>query len=1630
MGTGPDLAPGWKWEHEDRAWSSRRQSFSARDKQQNSFQLGEESSPGALTAQLRLSLKNLNPNNLAELAALGEERNGEMFFSGLLNFGQRLQDQGKAEAAAEVYAAILHRLPDGGVRQSAEARLNALLGTGNAGLRAEVLLRNFAQSATSYQTIVPMIAGSAVYQVTRVSTLGRLGSSARATWFTRGFGARLTAATAGMALEVPVFSLGRRGLMALGGENFLWDGVSVGKDLLGATITLGALKIFGHVGNQAVHKVRARGAIRELPLQFIPQAAMFSGLMAAHRLEEGVGLRPHVDGATAATDALATMVSLGVGSHLGKRILGGNFSRFQSELELRARHQSPSSENFSSLQRTPIFSAVGTRSANDSWRMPRGGESPRDPNKNPNVLMSTNNDEGGGKGPIDELFRSAKAGKEADVVKLAKLAEKDLGALDRLLELARTRDNVMAVDLARDLDVKAHGVDLEKMPLGMLPRLQAMIALENRSAFHILLRAAIAPGIREEVQLLSIRHLGKAAHDKRRVVVEFLEAQDADELYSRALHSANLDGSVLLFLLADSNHVSALKYLAMAAKRNEFAARLLRELRPEHLAAAQALQGEPNLRLIPQEEPGGLTANRTASTQRGNTIQELVRIARKSVGEPLEEALTVLALMARANLAPGWALYELATSGPSTTQQAAQKIVLALPLNELRLKAGRSEETRNFLYSVGNMGHPEAFPLLMEAALEAASREAWAIWQLKDLGDKDHPGAPEALRNLEVEHWAELAKKPEEVGAPAILRLLAENSNGNALVALYQAAKSNTAAKTQLEWLAAHDVQVILSLSQWLPADEGMGEFLRELQRKGVHIPASTGAEAESTAAQSIRSGTTLPPVLFKVLPRGGVMVKTSAGWIQFGVPRWTNKDAFELFAAQGGFANPKEAVPELIPTIYFFDPDYVSESDGLLPADFIQYMHFVSKGTTFKLVAPDAETAYRLKSFLDVSYQGLQDPALSERVLREYLMAPYGTPNLATEMKRGFPAAPPEALRQVSSLDEAGYYGDLNFDVIKVAPLVYEIRDGGKNLGRVDLRQHPVPQPSLSRDPNAARDPALQRLREIVLIEKRPALWPIGTGHGFTPKEETSGFMIWNEGKVILVDPPSITLEYLIANGLPLEKVHGILLTHGHTDHHGPAVPMLLRMLPKVKLYTTPEIKRMLQMQYELAIGNHGEGLEQWNFVPIYPQQFTDIIGLHIRADYSFHTVPSLGFEIYDRPDIKAGRLVVSFTGDSFADYEGIWKHTRPGAGDESPVLTEERAFSVTRHMALLLASKWQSPPPVMLIEGGIAPIHIDPGKTQKFLEFAEKMIGVDTSRVRVYHVGEEAAAKAGVAKWPAGHKGHFDLSEYFPHFKPGHLQNYVLEVLQGQPMLAGLAPETFLKLFKQGELEKVAAGETIIREGALEDNVYVLIDGEAQIVKGQERIALRPSGLLGEGALFGEPRNASVVTTVPSLFLKLNGQAMARTLQGSEMLGQLEHIRAIRAQAYEAVLKSPLGHLPDSILDLVFSRSEVKYLQPGQTLLTEGEQGGDVFIILSGDARVSNAEKTIHLIPPAGTMLGEMALVHNAPRSATVTAVNPLKVLRVPAEGLKHLMEEYPGIGIALRRTAQSRKKSNGAL
>lgn len=81
------------------------------------------------------------------------------------------------------------------------------------------------------------------------------------------------------------------------------------------------------------------------------------------------------------------------------------------------------------------------------------------------------------------------------------------------------------------------------------------------------------------------------------------------------------------------------------------------------------------------------------------------------------------------------------------------------------------------------------------------------------------------------------------------------------------------------------------------------------------------------------------------------------------------------------------------------------------------------------------------------------------------------------------------------------------------------------------------------------------------------------------------------------------------------------------------------------------------------------------------------------------------------------------------------------------------------------------------------------------------------------------------------------------------------------------------------------------------------------------------------------------------------------------------------------------------------------------GKVLMRQGESGAEMFIIAAGSVRIERNGEFIRDSGP-GTSIGEMALLSEGPRTATVTATVPTRILLAGHREFHQLMEEHPAI------------------
>ncbi|HUQ02014.1 MAG TPA: cyclic nucleotide-binding domain-containing protein [Kofleriaceae bacterium] len=97
---------------------------------------------------------------------------------------------------------------------------------------------------------------------------------------------------------------------------------------------------------------------------------------------------------------------------------------------------------------------------------------------------------------------------------------------------------------------------------------------------------------------------------------------------------------------------------------------------------------------------------------------------------------------------------------------------------------------------------------------------------------------------------------------------------------------------------------------------------------------------------------------------------------------------------------------------------------------------------------------------------------------------------------------------------------------------------------------------------------------------------------------------------------------------------------------------------------------------------------------------------------------------------------------------------------------------------------------------------------------------------------------------------------------------------------------------------------------------------------------------------------------------------------------------------------------------------------LADGDALVRAGEPGDAMFVVLAGQLRLADDAAA----PPmaAGSVVGELALVDDAPRAATLLASGPTDVLVVDRAAFLAALDRWPELGLALLRTLASRMGS----
>jgi CRP/FNR family cyclic AMP-dependent transcriptional regulator len=118
----------------------------------------------------------------------------------------------------------------------------------------------------------------------------------------------------------------------------------------------------------------------------------------------------------------------------------------------------------------------------------------------------------------------------------------------------------------------------------------------------------------------------------------------------------------------------------------------------------------------------------------------------------------------------------------------------------------------------------------------------------------------------------------------------------------------------------------------------------------------------------------------------------------------------------------------------------------------------------------------------------------------------------------------------------------------------------------------------------------------------------------------------------------------------------------------------------------------------------------------------------------------------------------------------------------------------------------------------------------------------------------------------------------------------------------------------------------------------------------------------------------------------------------------------------------------LTDRSFDAIANLASETSYAAGEVLVRQGEPGHEFLIIVSGRARVERDGKHVRELGP-GDFLGEISLVDASPRTATVTAIEPIEAICVHRDGFLDLIDRIPVFRLEVLNALTQRIRATAA-
>jgi putative peptide zinc metalloprotease protein len=236
--------------------------------------------------------------------------------------------------------------------------------------------------------------------------------------------------------------------------------------------------------------------------------------------------------------------------------------------------------------------------------------------------------------------------------------------------------------------------------------------------------------------------------------------------------------------------------------------------------------------------------------------------------------------------------------------------------------------------------------------------------------------------------------------------------------------------------------------------------------------------------------------------------------------------------------------------------------------------------------------------------------------------------------------------------------------------------------------------------------------------------------------------------------------------------------------------------------------------------------------------------------------------------------------------------------------------------------------------------------------------------------------------------------------------------ELIDALPIFDDVPVETLNELAGRVRLRTFSRGQPVVRQGERANAFYLVRRGTLQVVEenpdtGNER----PLRTLGRGESFGElalvtatTRSATVRAVEESEVFEIDRSTFDRLL--ADMIHVPEFAPTLQAMSQLREMDAFASLEPDELSQLL-EHGEWINVAPGEVIVEQGEVSDAFYAIGSGQVDVLDNRKVLNTLGP-GAYFGEIGLLLDVPRTATVRARTPARLYRLDREGFNRVVRD----------------------